>query len=388
MIDFMQFHAPTKIVCGAGLLSSGEDEFRAYTGRTALLITDLVMESMGVIKTLSQTLTAAGVNIGVTFTEVPQDSDLQVVSKAAAVGRQCGANLLVAIGGGSVIDTAKAANILLTNGGDLRDYQGYQLLTEPLYPLVAIPTTIGTGSEVTPIAVIADHEEKRKLSFVERFIAPELAILDPELTHTLPAKMAAATAMDALTHAIEAYTCLEHNPLSDMYALTAITWILGDIVAGVRPDFDPDARAQLQLASTMAGVAFANSMVGGVHSLAHALGGVARVPHGVANSIVLVPMLRYNLPEIEGRLAQLARATALYGDGLDSMAADTLLTHLTEIQVNLHELTGLSTHLEEVGVSRAQFAGIADLAMEDGSVIYNPRELSVDVIMSLLESIY
>lgn len=388
MMNFMQFHAPTKIVQSPGLLASGESEFSTYAGRRAIIISDQVMASLNVTETLARTLAESGVKVGIVYTEVPQDSDLHVVSRVAELGRNCGADMLVAVGGGSVIDTAKAANILLKHGGELKDYQGYQLLTEPLFPLVAIPTTIGTGSEVTPIAVIADHEEMRKLSFVERFITPELALLDPEITYTLPSKMAAATAMDALTHAIESYTCLEHNPMSDMYAVNAIQTILAEVISGTRTDFDPEARAKLQLASTMAGIAFANSMVGGVHSLAHALGGVAKVPHGVANSIVLVAMLRYNLEEIEARLANLARAASLSGSGDDGDASRTMLERLSLIQESLHEMTGLPTRLKEVGVRKEQFPEIVDRAMEDGSVIYNPKELTNDALINILEQIY
>lgn len=388
MMEFMQFHAPTKIVQSPGLLTSGENEFSTYAGRRAIVISDQVMASLDVPEKLIKTLAVAGVKVGIVYTEVPQDSDLQVVSHVAELGRNCGANMLVAVGGGSVIDTAKAANILLNHGGELKDYQGYQLLTEPLYPLVAIPTTIGTGSEVTPIAVIADHEEMRKLSFVERFITPELALLDPEITYTLPPRIAAATALDALTHAIESYTCLEHNPMSDMYAVQAIQLILSEIISGTSSEFDHDARARLQLASTIAGVAFANSMVGGVHSLAHALGGVAKVPHGVANSIVLVAMLRYNFDAIEDRLAHLARAASLNRTGDDREAAKALLLHLTEMQARLREVTGLPTKLQEVGVRKDQFAEIIDRALEDGSTIYNPKELTSESLMAILEEIY
>ena len=226
------------------------------------------------------------------YDNVPVDSDYKIVDEAAKIYRQKNCDSIIAIGGGSVIDTAKGANIVASLGGDtLLDYEGFSAVKRKLNPLVVIPTTAGTGSEMTLVAVIADPDRKIKMLFVSYFVLPDLAVLDPRMTKTLPDFLTASTAMDAMTHACEAYYCLEKNPLSDSFALRAIRIVSENLLKVIKNPADMEGRLALANASTMAGASFSNSMVGMVHNLGHTIGAICHVPHGTAMSIFCLTAL-------------------------------------------------------------------------------------------------
>ena len=210
--------------------------------------------------------------------DVPPDSDLETVRRIAGFYRKEKCDSIIAVGGGSVLDTAKGVNILVSeNSFDLRRFYGSGKLTRKLNPLVAVPTTSGTGSEVTLVAVIADHEHKRKLLFTSYVLLPDAAVLDSRMTLSLPPALTASTGMDALTHAVEAYICLGKNLLSDAQAFRAIKMISENLLESVKNPSDKDLRLALAEASNLAGMAFSNSMVGMVHNLGHSVGGVCGV---------------------------------------------------------------------------------------------------------------
>ncbi|QSO50672.1 iron-containing alcohol dehydrogenase [Alicyclobacillus curvatus] len=414
MLEIYQHHVPTRIVGGdAGLLRNCGPELEPFRGTMAGLVTDKVILSLGLLDDLKASLASAGIELGITFADVPQDSDVETVTLAAAQLKAAGCNLLLAMGGGSVIDTAKAANILLTHGGDLLDYQGAEVLTEPLLPLVVIPTTVGTGSEVTSVAVIADRADHRKLTLVDHRLAPTVALLDPAVTRSLPPRLIAMTAMDALTHALEAYIDVAHNPFSDAWAVAAAATIrtsLLDALGDPELDVTQAARARLQQASTMAGIAFEHSMVGVVHAIAHALGGVAGVPHGLANALMLVEGLQCNAEVAPDRIRDIGKLSGFaqdrgandreaaagspaHGAGAaddadDVTASAATIRAIAAFRKEVLETAGLPLTLSAAGVTEDQIPRIVERASEDGSMIYNPKYVEPEELTQMIRSVF
>ena len=316
---------------------------------------------------------------------------IQVCKRAVAQAyRANNCDAIIAVGGGSVIDTAKASNILVTEGGDdLTQYSGAHNLPKPLKPFFVIPTTSGTGSEVTMVAVVSDTEKNVKLAFASNYLMPHAAILDPRMTQTLPPHLTAMTAMDAMTHAVEAYTCMAANPISDAYATAAIKKVSASLFNVLDNPTDADGRLELAQASTMAGIAFSNAMVGLVHSLGHALGAVAHLPHGLCMNLFLPYVLEYN-KEVNGdKIADLLLPLAgadIYAQTPANQRADKTISMLLTMRDRIHALTKLPRTLSETGkVSKEQFDEIADKALNDGSIIYNPKEASFKDLKAILE---
>jgi len=386
--DFFQFSLPTKVLFQAGLAKDFSNELSQLGLTRVLFITDQVLIDTGLAAPVIEGLKNAGVEEVKVFSEVPPNSELKVVQKAAELGKEIGAEGIVALGGGSVMDTAKATNILLTLGGDLvNDYSGAHTLTQPLSPLIAIPTTSGTGSEVTKVAVILDEANSVKLSFLDRYLLPTLAILDPELTLSMPQKLTAMTGMDALTHAIESITSLEANPVSESLALMAIQKIVKALPEAVKDGKNIEARGEMLVASNMAGIAFDHAMVGVVHSMSHATGAIAHVPHGLANSILLPWGMEYNFEVAQEGYAKIAKAMGVEGADAQALARGAI-QKVRDLQAQMKKLCGLSDTLSGAGVKTEQLESIAQLAVEDGSSFYNPREVVYDEVLSSLKKAF
>jgi alcohol dehydrogenase len=320
---------------------------------------------------------------------VPPDSSTDVVADIARVYRSRGCDSLIALGGGSVIDTAKAVNVLVSEGGDdLHAYAGTGVVKRRLRPLFVLPTTSGTGSEATSVAVIRDSKTGNKLPFMSPFLMPDAAVLDPRLTLGLPPFFTAATGMDAMTHAVEAYLCLAKNPLSDAYATAAIRKISEHLVPLLDDMKNPTRRLEVALGATMAGVAFSNSMVGLVHSLGHSVGALCHVPHGVCMSVFLPYVLEYNLEtrrEAIGELLLPLAGAEVYAKTPTGERAAAAIQHLRGMRDALHQKAGLPRTLSETGkVTRAQLTEIAQLAIDDGTLIMNPREVRYEDALAVL----
>ena len=311
------YYGPTKVIFGVGSVSEVPIEASAF-GKKAVLVTDEGLMSTGLVEQVQAKLGDLVVH---TYADVPQDSGMDVVDKGAQEALSAGADVIVSLGGGSVIDTAKAMSIVMNEGGSIRDFQGLQMLTRLQIPHIAIPTTAGTGSEVTSAAVIFDPEQGQKILVFEYFITPRVAILDPEITASLPPNLSAATGMDAMTHAVESYVSLQRNPISDAAALHAIRLIVNHLPQAVANGSDLGARGQMQVAALLAGWAFSNAMVGLVHAMAHSLGAVCRIPHGLANALILPQVMRYNLTEVPELMRDIAAAMGISVAQLDPLAA-------------------------------------------------------------------
>ena len=273
-------------------------------------------------------------------------------------------------GGGSVIDTGKGLCILLTEGGNLENYEGIQLLTRPQTPHVVVPTTAGTGSEVTSMAVILDERKGQKILIVENFNTPRIAILDPRMTEKLPPLLTASTGMDAMTHAVEALQSVQREPVADGLAMHAIRLLYRHLPCCVEDGADLSARGQVQIAATMAGWAFGNAMVGLTHAMAHSLGAVARVPHGIANGILLPHVMAFNLAEAAEGYGLVAEALGLRERGEDEReAAPRAVAAIAGFLGRI----GHPRRLSEAGVNEADLDRAAALSLADGAIVNNPR---------------
>ena len=297
---YYEFCCRVKTVSGHGVLEKIPEILGDLGARLPLIITDKGVFEAGlidvVVSVMKDRVPYLRISGGSVETGVPPDSDLTVVNRLAGVYREKGCDAIIAVGGGSVLDTAKGVNIVVSeNASDLMAFTGAGALKRPLKPLIAIPTTSGTGSEVTLVAVIADHEKKRKMLFTSYFLLPDVALLDSRMTLGLPPAITSATAMDALSHAVEAYTCLAKNPMSDAFARAAMELMRDNLFKVMDHPDDKGGRLSLAVAANLAGVAFSNAMVGMVHTLGHSVGAVCRVPHGMCMAILLPYGLEYNL---------------------------------------------------------------------------------------------
>lgn len=387
---YYEFFCPVKVIAGHAALEHIPFELATLGAKRPLIITDKGVRTNGLLEPIETAFSSTDAEIGFIFDEVPPDSSLETVKKAAAYYREHQCDALIAVGGGSVIDTAKATNILVTEGGDdLLQYSGAHNLPKPLKPFFVIPTTSGTGSEVTMVAVVSDPVKNVKMAFASYYLMPHAAILDPRMTQTLPAHLTAMTAMDAMTHAIEAYTCMAANPLSDAYATGAIKKISQNLFKVLENPKDAEARLELAQASTMAGIAFSNSMVGLVHSLGHALGAVAHLPHGLCMNLFLPYVLEYNKSVNGNKIAELLLPLAgadIYSQTPADQRADKTIETLYSIRDHLYELTKLPRTLQETGkVSEKQLDDVAEKALNDGSIIYNPKEASLTQLREILQ---
>jgi alcohol dehydrogenase class IV len=365
------FWCPTKLVFGEKTALDITMEVENLGCKRALIVTDRdLAKNTDLPERIKKALGKLSVGV---FSDVEADSGLHIVNHGAKVGKELGADCLVSVGGGSAIDTAKGISILLKEGGKLQDYAGFQVLTRPQTPHIVIPTTAGTGSEVTYIAVIKDHEAGRKLLFGDYHILPNVAILDPKMIEGLPPKLTAATGMDAMSHAIEAMHSLQREPVADGMALHAIRLIKEFLPMAVENGKDMVARGQMLIAANMAGAAFSNAQVGIVHALAHTIGAKFRVHHGLANSILLPACVRYNADACGDIYRDILSAM---GVNIERVSPDEAGDVLAEKLAEFTKKLGLPQRLREAGVPQEGLSECSEIALSDGAIVYNPKFIS------------
>ncbi|MDM8522616.1 iron-containing alcohol dehydrogenase [Desulfococcaceae bacterium HSG8] len=445
--EYFEFTLPSKVVYGIGILNNIANAVRPFGQRKAILVTDEILVKAGPVDKVKKGFESTDIEIVCMYDKVPPNSTIRTVEECASLAKTHECDMIIAIGGGSVIDTAKVANIIIVKGGKLEDHMGAYLLdsNDELLPTIFIPTTAGTGSEVTKVAVIADPDNDVKLPFAEEQFLPKLAILDPEVTVSMPGKLTAATGMDAMTHAIEAYVDKERSPASDALALHAIRLISDSILQACAHPEDLQARGAMLTGSFLAGVAFSHSMVGMAHGISHALGGVYHIPHGLANALVLPEVMAYNLECETERFADIALAMGvtfpqLINEGrsvlksgslasvtkkseaanmvrewfgsksfkVRSAAANALgnlgfidqwlrkqaawagVEKIRTLNRQLSYLTKMPLNLRDAGIDDglAKLDQVATTAMEDGSMLYNPREPERDAVIKIVRRAY
>ncbi|MCU4518872.1 iron-containing alcohol dehydrogenase [Acinetobacter schindleri] len=387
---YYEFFCPVKVIAGHAALEHIPFELSTLGAKRPLIITDKGVRANNLLAPIEAAFESTDAEIAAIFDDVPPDSSLGTVRRAAQLYRDNNCDAIIAIGGGSVIDTSKATNILVSEGGDdLLKYSGAHNLPKPLKPFFVIPTTSGTGSEVTMVAVVSDTEKNLKMPFASYYLMPHAAILDPRMTQTLPPHLTAMTAMDAMTHAVEAYTCMAANPISDAYATAAVKKVSENLFKVLDNPSDAQGRLELAQASTMAGIAFSNSMVGLVHSLGHALGAVAHLPHGLCMNLFLPYVLEYNKEVNGGKIAELLLPLAgpdIYAQTPGHLRADKAIATIQAMRDRIYALTKLPRTLSETGkVSEAQLDEVAEKALDDGSIIYNPKEATLEDLKTILK---
>ena len=343
-----------------------------YALRRLCLVTDAFLHNSGLLDPALASLREAGWDVCV-IDDVVADPPQAVVLAAAARARAAGAEIILGLGGGSSLDVAKLIAVLAASGQSLDDMYGVNKVTGPRLPLVQIPTTAGTGSEVTPISIVTTGETT-KAGIVSPHLYADLAILDAELTVGLPARITAATGMDAMVHAIEAYTSrVRKNPMSDSLAIQAIKIMAGNLLPACRDGGNHAAREGMLLGAMLAGQAFANAPVAAVHALAYPLGGIFHVPHGASNVLVLPHVLRFNLPVAHALYAELAEVVVPGCKGSTEARALALIQYLE----GLAEATQMVTTLRQVGVKVTDLPRLAQNAMLQTRLLANnPREVA------------
>lgn len=389
---YYEFFNPVKILSGRQALDNIPYELETLGCRRPIVITDKGIVEAGLIKILLDSWAGSDLVVGALYDETPPDSSNVVVNRVAEIYRSSGCDSIVAVGGGSVLDTAKGVNIVITEEtDDLMKFVGAERLRKRMRPFIAVPTTSGTGSEVTMVAVIANEEKKCKMAFTSYTLFPDVAVLDPRMTMTVPPQITAATGMDALAHAVEAFSCLQKNPLSDGYAFKAVDLIRQYLVRAVENGKDEEARMGMANASLLAGCAFSNSMVGIVHAIGHACGGVCGVPHGVAMAILLPWGMEYNMKHCAVYYAELLLALAgpdVYVRTAPEQRALEAVKTVRQLNSTLNRLSGMPVTLKEAGVKREQFEQIARTAQDDGSLMFNREEAGFEDILKILEAAY
>ncbi len=391
MNAYFEFQNSVKLLCGELSLERIPTELEHLGARRPLLLSDNMLAQIGTLDRVAEAMKAEGCTPAGRFTEIPVDSSLRVVNGIAAHYRKLGCDSLVAVGGGSVIDTAKGVRLVLSQDtDDILAIGGFENLTRGRHiPFIVVPTTAGTGSECTGVAVIRNDETQVKMEFLSPFVQPDVAVIDPRMTEGLPPRATASTGMDALCHAIEAATCLQANPLSTAYAKAAIKLIADNLIEATRNGRNRKARFAMAVASTMAGIAFSNSMVGAVHAIGHALGGVCHVPHAVAMAILLPHVMRYNMERIAPAYGELLPELI----GIDAAMAvpasergEAALAAVQKLEQELASLCGLPLSLKDAHVSTDDFEKVARFAVNDGALIVNPRAADEAQVIDILKS--
>ncbi|PYY81937.1 1,3-propanediol dehydrogenase [Pseudomonas sp. TKO26] len=378
-----QFLLPTKVVMEPGLRERTGEHLRELGLQRVLIVTDAGVKAAGLLTSVYASLNRSGID----FDEIadikanPRSDDINHTAEAY---RGKGIDGLLAVGGGSAMDAAKALSVLLTHEGRIEDYEGAFKLTHGVPPIVAIPTTAGTGSEVTCFSVITDTARHFKMSVQDYRIGPVLALLDSHIIDTLPASIAAATGMDALTHAIEAYTCRVSNPISDGLALHAIRLISQYLKPAVLEPSNLEAREQMLVASLIAGMAFGNADVGSVHCISEAIGGMYDTPHGVGNAIFLPFVFGHNLDADILRHAQVAYALGIDPSLSPANAAEAAVDYLFQMSKTL----GIPRFAEVKGVREEDFLTIADKSKKNFSDASNAKEMSVESYHAIIVAAY
>ncbi len=377
------FQHRTIVDFGDGALARLGDHVRSIGAQRALVVCDQGIVDAGIAERALGVLHEAGVATGC-FSEVnpnPRDADCQAAASAVAAH---GATCVVGLGGGSALDTAKSAAALATNGGTVKDWEDPRRLDRAPLPTVCVPTTAGTGSEVTFVAVITDEDAHYKMTLLDPRLAPDVAVLDPALTVSLPASLTAATGMDALTHAVEAYTCRAANPLTDALAIRAVTLVHEHLERAVAVGDDLDARAGMLLASLLAGMAFGNSDVGAVHCMGETLGGRYDTPHGIACAVFLAPVFEFNSEAAPERHAAIARALGVTADG---DALEVAAAGAAEIR-RLAQAVGIPRLRDLPHVSRADFPALAAGSAAHVCSPDNARDVTESDYLALFERAY
>ncbi|HAA67521.1 MAG: alcohol dehydrogenase [Planctomycetaceae bacterium] len=393
------FNTAGQLVFGRNAVDQIGDRVREMGARRLLLVTDQTLLEAGLVDRVSAPLRAANVTVEV-FAGGSPEPPLHAVNDAIAAARDCGAEVLLGLGGGSNMDIAKAAAVVLTHGGAVKDYAGDQVVPGPVFPLILVPTTSGTGSEVTAAAVLNDTDQGAKFSILSNHLRARFAVVDPLLTVSCPPAVTAASGIDALSHAVEAYTAVDNeafplpageatiyqgrHPLGDLLAERAIGLIGENLRRAVNDGDDLDAREGMALASTLAGMSFSNSGVAVVHALEYPLNDTVHTPHGVGCGLFLPYVMRFTGP---ARPQQMARIAELLASGDPVQRDDSAVERAAAAVEKLNADIGIPLRLRDVGISEAQLPAMADKAFTVKRILrVSPRSVAHEDLTAILRA--
>ncbi|NUR08610.1 MAG: iron-containing alcohol dehydrogenase [Nocardioidaceae bacterium] len=367
----VKFHAP-EVVFGIGSL--GEAGFAAgrLGARRPMVVTDPGIVEAGWLDELLGHLHDVRLDPVVWHDVTPNPKDHEI---HAAYARyvEAGCDVLIALGGGSCIDAAKGVAILSGNGGTILDYGGVDLVAKPIPPLLMIPSTSGTGADVSQFCIVTDTDRHVKITIMGRALVPDISITDPRLLMTMPEWLNAATGLDALTHGIESFVSLAHNPLADIHALNAVGLVCHNLRTTITRPTEETARSKMAQASLNAGLAFTNAILGATHAMSHQVGGLLDAPHGVVNGVLLPHVIRYNAQESPERFVELGRSAGLPVDGVPpAEVAELLAEHVRELADDV----GVPKGLRELGVDESCIPQLALTTLDDACLTTNPRSAS------------
>lgn len=378
---------PRKVVCGPGALQNLAQTIKEMNKTRVIVITDKVMKEFALIKDLISKLENEGLTVSL-FGEIGPNPVAEMVHNAAAFMQEVKPEVMVCIGGGSPIDAGKAANVVYTHGGTVNEYDiaigGILKITDKLLPLIAVPTTAGTGTEVTFVAVITDTQRQTKFGVLSPLLIPDVAILDPEVTVTMPPNLTAFTGIDALTHCIEAYTSIVSFPPADAMALHGIRLIAQSLRTAVQDGQNLKAREEMLVASMMAGTAFSLNGLGACHAMAHQLSAFFDTPHGLANAILLPKIMKFNLAANPQKFSDIAVAM---GADIRDLSVQKAAEKALELVEQLAAELGVPHYLDETGATKDKIPAMVERAMNDNPITTNPRPVTAaDVERLYLES--
>jgi len=390
MNNYFEFINSVKILSGDKAIENVPYELDFLGCTKPLILSDQGIQKIGLLDKITNILNKSKVNTQFVYTDIPIDSSTLVIDTITQFYHTNNCNGIIAIGGGSVIDTAKGVRMSLSqNKTNIMSLAGNEIIKRDVHvPFIVMPTTCGTGSECTSVAVIKNHETGIKMEFISSELLPDCAIIDIRLTATLPPRLIASTAMDALCHAIEAFSSLQKNPISDAYAITAMRLISSNLPIAISNPTD-DSRISLALASTLAGISFSNAMVGIVHAIGHACGSIANIPHGNAMAILLPHCMQFNLDKNSDSYAEMLlylSDTDTFATTPATMRAKKSIEVVQNLIQTLNKQNLLPTRLSDFGVTKDILPSIAKKAMNDGAIIVNNKPVSIDDIIDILNS--
>ena len=382
-MDIYRLMFPGKIIFGVGALDALGDEANRLAAKHALIITDPGVYQAGLVDRVKEQLSGAKLSVDICAEAEPEPTFTRLNALAEKF-RTSKYDLLVGVGGGSSLDTAKALSILLTYGGDGHDYVGVDKIPSYGIPVFALPTTAGTGSEITQNAIFGDPEKQLKMGMVSIYLITRLALVDPTLTYGCPPKVTAASGLDALIHAVECYTGNKANTFSDATALKAMELIAGNLRRAVKNGSDKEARNGMAEGSLLAGITLANAGTAAVHALAYPLGARFHVPHGVANGVLFPYVTEFNLSANLPKYAIVARMLGVEIDGLSPQEA---AEKGAEAIKALAKDIGIPLHLRDLGVPREALEGMAVATMDVTRLLANnPRPLTLDEVRQIWQN--
>ncbi|MBY5945350.1 L-threonine dehydrogenase [Photobacterium rosenbergii] len=373
------FFIPTVNLMGAGCLTEAVDAVKAHGFKKALIVTDKVLSQIGMVKQVADLLAQRDID-SVVFDGTQPNPTIGNVEAGLALLKDGECDFVISLGGGSPHDCAKGIALVASNGGKIADYEGVDQSAKPQLPLVAINTTAGTASEMTRFCIITDEARHIKMAIVDKNTTPLMSVNDPELMLAKPASLTAATGMDALTHAIEAYVSTAATPITDAVAIKAIELIQAHLRTAVEDGQNIEAREQMAYAQFMAGMAFNNASLGYVHAMAHQLGGFYDLPHGVCNAVLLPHVQRYNAQVCPERLKDVAK---VMGVNVEGMTAEQGAEAALEAIQALSKDVGIPAGLQQLGAKEEDIAVLADNALKDACGFTNPKQASHEEISAI-----